>query len=283
MSIIAIIGATGGLGSGVARHLADRGIRARLILRQAAAHPAHDVAHGDLDRPETLPAAMAGIETLILITADGPRQSAQGEAAVKAAKAAGAARVVLVSAMLAGEAPPLSFGVQHARIERALRDSGLVHAILRPSFFMQSFGLFAADIKSGRLMVPVPTGRVAFVDRDDVAEAIAMCARDPGLPGPDPVYLTGVEALSFGAAARMLSAVTGKTIRHIALPLWLVRIILPHVARLDRWTAARLVEMFAALEAGLEERVTPDLARILGRPAGTFTDYLARERAVFIE
>ncbi len=284
MSEIAIIGATGGLGSSVVRQLAARGIRARLILRQpGAAHSAHDVVHGDLDRPQTLATAMAGIETLILITADGPRQAAQGEAAVAAAKAAGVARIVFVSAMLAGEAPPLSFGVQHARIERALRDSGLAHAILRPSFFMQSFGLFAADIKAGRLMVPVPTGRAAFVDRDDVAEAVAVCALAPGLPGPDPAYLTGAEALSFGTAARMLSAVTATKIRHIALPLWFVRIILPYAARLDRWTAARLVEMFAALEAGLEERVTPDLARILGRPAGTFADFLARERAAFIK
>jgi len=284
MTTVGVIGASGGLGSGVVRQLAVRGIRARLIMRRAgAADPAHDVVHGDLDLPETLPPAMAGLETLILITADSPRQAAQGEVAVAAAKAAGVARIVFVSAMLAGETPPLSFGVQHARIEQALRTSGLAHAILRPSFFMQSFGLFAADIKSQRLMIPVPTGRAAFVDRDDVAEAVAICALERGLPGLDPVYLTGTEALSFGMAAGVLSAVTRNRIRHIAPPLWLVRIILPYVAKLDRWTAARLVEMFAALEAGLEEKITPDLGRILGRAPGTLAGYLARERALFMK
>jgi uncharacterized protein YbjT (DUF2867 family) len=282
MSAIGLIGASGGLGSGVALHLAARGIRARMIIRRAgAAIPAHDCVRGDLDRPESLQAATAGIETLVLILADSPHQAVQGETAIAAAKAAGVGRIVFVSAMLAGETPPLSFGVQHARIEQALRASGLASAILRPSFFMQSFGLFAADIKGGRLMIPVPTGRAAFVDRDDVAEAVAICALEPGLPGPDPVYLTGSEALSFGTVAAMLSAVTGTRIRHVALPLWLVRIVLPYVAKLDRWTAARLVEMFAALEAGLEERITPDLGRILGRPQCTFGSFLARERALF--
>jgi uncharacterized protein YbjT (DUF2867 family) len=278
MTSVGVIGASGGLGSSIARQLAVKGIRARLILRNAAAVDAmHEIVWGDLDRPDRLPTAMAGIETLILITADSPRQAEQGRAAVAAAKAAGVARIVLVSAMLAGENPPLSFGTQHAAVEQALRSGGLAHAILRPSFFMQSLGLFAADIKRGRLMIPVPTGRAAFVDRDDVAEAVAICALEPGPPGPDPVYLTGREALSFGTVAGMLSAVTGSRIRHIALPLWLVRMILPHVAKLDRWTASRLVEMFAALEAGLEERITPDLGQILQRPPTTFADYLARE------
>jgi uncharacterized protein YbjT (DUF2867 family) len=284
MNAIGVIGASGGLGSGFARQLAAKGIRARLITRRpGAADPTHDIVQGDLDHPRRLLLAVTGIETLILITADSPRQAEQGEVAIVAAKAAGVARIVFVSAMLAGETPPLSFGVQHARIEQALVASGLAYAILRPSFFMQSFGLFAADIKGGRLMIPVPTGRAAFVDRDDVAEAVAICALEPELPGPDPVYLTGSEALGFGTAAGMLSAVTGMKIRHIALPLWLVRIILPYVAKLDRWTAARLVEMFAALEAGLEERITPDLGRILGRPPGMFAEFLARERALFIK
>jgi uncharacterized protein YbjT (DUF2867 family) len=283
MSGIGVIGASGGLGSGVARHLAARGIRARMIIRRSGvAIPAHDVVRADLDRPDTLPTAIAGINTLILILADGPRQAMQGEAAIAAAKAAGVGRIVFVSAMLAGQTPPLSFGVHHARVETALRASGLAYAILRPSFFMQSFGLFAADIKRGRLMIPVPTGRVAFVDRDDVAEAVAIRALESGPPGPDPVYLTGTETLSFGTVADMLSAVTGTRIRHMALPLWLVRIVLPYAAKLDRWTAARLVEMFAALEAGLEERITPDLGRILGRRPGTFATFLARERALFM-
>jgi NAD(P)H dehydrogenase (quinone) len=282
-SLICMFGASGGLGSSVARQMAARGIRARLILRRAAGASAsvHRVVRGDLDRPETLVGALMGVATLILITADGPKQSGQALAAVAAAKAAGVTRIVLVSAMLAGETPPLSFGVQHAGIEQALCSSGLESVILRPSFFMQSFGLFAGDIRRGRLMVPVPSGRVAFVDRDDVAEAVVACALQPGLAGPNPLILTGGTALDFPAVATLLSAATGTRVRHIALPLWLVRPILPVMAGLDRWTAARLVEMFAALEAGLESAISPDLGRLLGRAPATFEDFLAREQALF--
>ena len=280
--LIGIIGASGALGSSIAGRLATRGIRARLILRRpGASGGVHEGVLGDLDRPDTLAAALASLETLILITADGPNQAARGEAAIAAAKAAGVARIVLVSAMLAGETPPLSFGVQHARIEQAVRASGLGYIILRPSFFMQSFGLFAGDIKRGRLMVPAPTGRVAFVDREDVADAVVACALEPEPAGPNLLILTGSTALSFSTVAALISAATGTTVRHIALPLWLVGLILPHVAKLDRWTAARLVEMFKALEAGLEAEVSPDLARIIGRAPATFEDFLARDPSLF--
>ena len=248
---------------------------ARLVLRDPGKmQPSlHQRIYGNLDEPDSLSAAFEGLDVLILVTPEGPRQDRQGIAAIDAGRAAGVRRVVRLSAMLAVTSPGRHFGAQHGMIEEALARSGLDYTILRPSFFMQSFLLFLRDIARGRLIVPVPTGKVAFVDVEDVAEAAVACAAKE--IGKGPFVLTGGEALSFGEAAAALSGIGRAQVRHITPPRWVVRTLLSWSE--GRFMASNFDYLFRNLEAGLEAEPTSDLESLLGRAPASFNAFLERE------
>ncbi|WP_196217763.1 NAD(P)H-binding protein [Burkholderia cenocepacia] len=279
---IGLLGATGGLGMRVARRLMAHGHMARLIIRQPEKFPktSHAVAMGNLDQPDTLISAMSGLSTLIVITADGPRQYEQGAAAIDAALACGVRRIILVSAMLAGEPAPRSFADRHARIEKKLAETGLEYLIVRPSFFMQSFWKFT-NFRRRTIQVPVPTGRVAFVDAEDVAEAVAISADiERAIPSSGTHILTGSESFSFSEVAQLMTNSLGEKFKHVAPPLCAVKLVLPFVV--GRELSSMLTYLFDCIEAGHEANPTGDLKRLLGREPGTFRQCIQREPGGFL-
>ncbi len=71
--MILVSGATGGIGGETCRILQQRGVPFRAMCRkQEQVDSLHgrgiDAVIGDFDRPDTLPAAMRGIDTMFLIT-----------------------------------------------------------------------------------------------------------------------------------------------------------------------------------------------------------------------
>ena len=72
---ILVTGATGFVGSAVLRRVAASGIRPRALVRRGAdrrnlAGVDCEIIEGDLARPETLPAAVAGCEAVFHVAAD---------------------------------------------------------------------------------------------------------------------------------------------------------------------------------------------------------------------
>ena len=72
--MILVTGATGNVGSEAARLLAARHQPTRALVRDPARAPHGDIeiATGDFDRPDTLDAAMRGIDTVLLVTPGRP-------------------------------------------------------------------------------------------------------------------------------------------------------------------------------------------------------------------
>src|SRR5437773_7219369 len=93
--IIAVFGATGLQGGGVVRALRANGqFKVRAVTRNPDKHRdlADEVVAGDLDRPETLKAALAGAHSVFLVPnfwQPGTDEGKQALAAVRAAKEAG--------------------------------------------------------------------------------------------------------------------------------------------------------------------------------------------------
>src|ERR1700746_1531344 len=93
--LIAVFGATGQQGGAVVRALQASGqFRVRALTRNPDKHPnlAEEVVAADLDRPETLKAALEGAHGVFLVTdswLNGADEFKQGTAAVAAAKDAG--------------------------------------------------------------------------------------------------------------------------------------------------------------------------------------------------
>lgn len=275
MNKVVITGATGRLGqaaiaalvpahelTAIVRQVGDA--RLPVGVTQIAA-PLADVAG--------LTRAFEGAQQCIAILPDHPDLPTMMAAVTAAAQAAGLKRIVKISAHLASETPPRSFGIEHAHADEVLRGSGIEAVVLRPAMFMQSLSLFLADMAKGRIMVPVRSGHVALIDAADIAAAAAKAAAGDVAPGT--YMLTGPQSLSFGDVAAQLAAWSGLPLKHVAPPLWLASLLMRFDTSLDAFNRARLIDLLGALEEGREAPVFPDLERILGRRGRTLGELLA--------
>lgn len=277
---IALTGATGRLGSAVVPALLEAGASVTAIVRRTddtrLPQPVRQV-EAALTDASALETALTGADQLVAILPDVPEIPNMMAALNAAASAVGVKRVVKISAHLAGRNPPESFGIEHRVADEVLQASALEAVIYRPAMFMQSLALFFGDWAKGRLIVPVKTGSVAFIDAGDIAAA-AVRALEGGIEGGT-YTLTGPQSLTFGEVADQLSQWSGTPIKHMAPPRWLAGLIMRMDKSMDAFTRGRLLDLLKALEEGKEATVEADLQQILGRPGRTLHDRLATCRA----
>lgn len=157
--------------------------------------------------------------------------------------------------------------------ESKLRTSGLTWTILRDNMYLDPVADWAPDlVKMGRLPYPVKQGRVAYVSRDDLAQAIAASLLTDG--HDDTLYeLTGPEAVSMPELAEALSSATGH-------PIAFEQVTDEEYAELCRADGVpemiiqALTTMYHAVDQGEFERVTDHIERLTGRPPRTVPAYL---------
>lgn len=265
---------TGGTGT-TGRRLAALLRAHRVPVRVASRHPGHGAGSVVFDwaDPASYPGAVAGAESVYLVrppaTVADPLPRLRRFLATAAG--AGVRRVVLLHSAVTGPA-----GVPEAA--EAVRQAVPEWAILCPSWFMQNFTgdhpTARAIRERGEIATATGTGRVGFIDADD----IAACAR-AALLAPEPpntrYVLTGPEALGHADIAAILTEVTGRPVRHADL-----------TARqlTDRWVAAGLPEPLARTAADLDRAIasgeydytTTTVADLTGRPPRTFREHAAR-------
>ncbi|MBX3270556.1 MAG: NmrA family NAD(P)-binding protein [Sandaracinaceae bacterium] len=109
---ILVVGARGRVGSEVIRALAERGARARALVRKPGTAPAgaQEVV-GDLGDPASLAASLEGVDRAFFVTPHDPAEEALGRAFVDAALAAGVRRLVFASAYHADFSSRLGFSL----------------------------------------------------------------------------------------------------------------------------------------------------------------------------
>jgi uncharacterized protein YbjT (DUF2867 family) len=280
--MILVIGGTGRIGSRVVQQLADLGLPLRVLARRpeaALALPGGvEAAPGDLDQPDSLPAAFAGISSVFLLTTQSPRQEAQERAAIAAARAAGVAHVVKVSAGDAATAldSPTPVGRAHAAAEAALKASGLLWTILRPSAFMQVAlePLLDGARDSGRLLLPLGKARVAFINVDDIARAAVWALTHPQAAASRTLVLTGPEALGLPELARLASQAFGRPVKAVSPPMLLVRMIIGRRIT-DPFLRRHQLALLGLMRAGRLAEVSPDLALTTGQAGRSVAQWLA--------
>lgn len=281
--MILVVGGTGRIGSRVAQQLADLHLPVRVLARRpeaarALAGPTVEVAAGDLDQPDSLRTAFAGVSSVFLLTTQSPRQEAQERAAIAAARAVGVAHVVKVSAGDAATAPdsPTPVGRAHAAAEAALKASGLSWTILRPSAFMQVAlePLLEGARDSGRLLLPLGGAKVAFIDVDDIARAAVWALTHPAAAADRTLVLTGPEALGLPDLARLASQAVGRPVKAVSPPMLLVRLILGRRIA-DPFLRRHQLALLGLMRAGRLAQVSPDLALATGQAGRSVADWLA--------
>ena len=214
--LIAVTGSTGGLGSRVAQRLAKRGVRQRLVVRDAArapqlSHAEVVVARGYGDG-DGMQAALAGVDWLLLVPAgESPDRVTEHATVVRAAAAAGVQHITYFSSVCADEATSFPLALDHARTEQAIRATGLDFTFLRMNMYMDSVPfLVGAD---GVIRGPAAEGRLAPISRDDLADVAAAVLTSGG--HANAVYdVSGPEALSLHDAAAVLRETSGRSISY---------------------------------------------------------------------
>jgi len=281
-TMIAVTGATGALGRRVVDRLAGRGdVALRLVVRDAARAPrvpgaeVAAVPGGYADGPG-LTAALAGVDTLYLVSAaEAENRLQQHLTAVAAAAAAGVRRVVYTSFL--GAAPDAVFTLarQHAATEAALAATGVPTTVLRHAMYAD-FVPFFAVLEDGRAVIAAPAGdgRASFVSRDDLADVSAAVLLDdsPALDGAV-LDVTGPEALSLDDAAAVLAEVTGRPAvyrRQTVEEAWATRRPSGHAD----WEVEGWVTSYRAIAAGEMARVTDVVPTLTGHPARTVAEHL---------
>ena len=276
--MIAVLGATGRVGRHVAGGLAAAGVPACALVRDPGAVDLPlPAVRADLRRPDTLPAALRGVERLLLLTPHVPEQDLLEAAAVDAAVAAGVRRIVKVSGGPAtlGRNGTTATATAHWRTEQFIDRLGLEFAFLRPSFFMQNLLETAAPAVSGTGVLTAPFGDapIAMVDARDIA-ACAVAALLDDRPTHQAWHLTGPRPVTFPAIAAHLG------VRHAKVPL---RVTAAALRRRGLPAAGidHSVRMAAYLAAGADGAVTDHVRRLTGAPPRPIEAFLDEHRDAF--
>jgi uncharacterized protein YbjT (DUF2867 family) len=271
--MILVLGATGTVGSEVVRQLLESGEQPRVFVRDPATArellgPGVDYVAGDLDRPDTLPVALAGVDRVFLLTRQTSRQPDQEHAVVDAAVAAGVRHLVKLSVFRADDRSELQIARQHAAMERYAKRSGIPCTFVRPVFFMQNL---AGQALNGAIHSAAGDGRVAMVDARDVASVVAHALTSSGHEG-ETYMLTGPQALTFDEAAETLSARFGRHIPHVRVSPDAVRDAMSR-AGVEAWFAEDMARLHTMLAAGYEDVVSDDVAAVTGTAPRTLAEF----------
>jgi uncharacterized protein YbjT (DUF2867 family) len=273
--LIGITGATGQVGGRTARHLAARGARQRLIVRDPGRAPAIDGAEvrqaSSYGAGEEMRRALEGVTTLFLIpAAESLDRLDQHQAAIDAAVAAGVERLVYLS-FIGAATSAFTLGREHGETERMVHATGVPFTFLRMNLYMDFIPAMAGA--DGAIRGPAGHGRLAAVLRDDIARAAAVVLTEPGHEGAG-YDLTGPEAFTLAEAAAEMSRATGKRVVFEDETL--------EEARASRavfgaaeWQVEAWISSYVAIARGELERVSGDVEKLTGRPPTALRDYLS--------
>ncbi|MEU4559415.1 NAD(P)H-binding protein [Actinoplanes sp. NPDC023936] len=263
-----VTGATGNVGRHTVAALAQDGHRVRAMTRKLGGVdlPGADMVQGDLTDPASLAPALAGVETVQLITFAGeePLSERTSAAVVRQLLTAGVRRVTVPNG---GGDSPLQTAVQHSALE---------WTVLLPVEFMSGALDWAASIRDdGVVRAGFVERRSAMVHDADIGAVGAAVLARGGYPGQE-LPITGPEVLTPPDMVRIIGEAIGREVRLVPLT--------EEQAR-EQWRAEgfpdEVIEFFVWAQGNTPEigyTVAPTVEKVTGRPARTFAQW-ARENA----
>jgi uncharacterized protein YbjT (DUF2867 family) len=276
--LIAVTGATGGLGGRVARRLAERGVEQRLVVRDPARAPqlagAEVVGGGSYADRAGMTAALRGADTLYLVSAaEDADRVALHTAAIDAAVDAGISRIVYASFLAAAADSTFTFARDHYATEQHIRATGVDHTFLRNSLYLDFAPLLAGP--DGVIRGPADDGRVAWIARDDSADAAVTVLTADGAHDGRTYDLTGPESHTMAWTAEQLSRAAGREV--IFVDETMEEAFASRAgADAQPYEIEGWVTSYAAIGTGELDIVSDDVERLTGHRAMTLPEFLER-------
>lgn len=245
--------------SGKAADLAELGVQVR---------------EADYSRPQTLGAALADVDRLLLISSsEAGQRVVQHTNVIEAAVTAGVSRIVYTSMLDADESTnPLA--QEHRDTEHALLVAGLPFTVLRNGWYTENYtAQLGTVLEHGAVVGSARDGRIASAARRDYAAAAAAVLAGEG--HENTAYeLSGDVAWSLPEYAAEVARQTGREVVYNDLPLADYRALL---------TGSGMPTDFAEIFADVDDAIargrlaltTGDLARLVGRPTTPLAETVA--------
>lgn len=292
--MILVTGATGFVGRRVANLLRAEGHQVRCLVRDPGRagelqRLGCELSVGSVEDATAVRAAAEGCDVVVHLVSiiagqpgDFERVMVGGtRAVVDAASAAGARRFVLMSALGTSEASKELVPYFHAKwtMERMVRDSGLEHVILRPSFvFGPGGGAIAQFSRIVRYAPAIPVvgsgaRRIQPVDVDDVARCVAAAVHVPGAANRT-FELGGPDIVTWNELWQRLAAAMGKRRPLVHLPVSLVRVQAALLEHLPHPPVTR--DQLTMLEAGDNICDPSEAVRVFGLTLTPLDEQLRR-------
>lgn len=272
--MILITGASGNVGREVLKQIAATGAKVRAAFQsvgKAAVAPSGvDLVTMDYNQPQTVQAALKGVDRVFLVGPPTLNLAALERKVIDELKQAGTRQVVKLSAMGGRGA---IFPRQHADSEDYIKSSGLSYTFLRPNGFMQNFINYnAPTITTQNAFYGVQgEGKVSHIDVRDIGAAAVKVLTEDGHEGKA-YTLTGPEALSNAEVAEILSDDTGREIKYVDLPAEQFKQALVG-AGLPEWSADALIDLQRFYREGGASAVTGDVELLLARKPTSFEQF----------
>jgi NAD(P)H dehydrogenase (quinone) len=273
--MIVVSAATGQLGRLVVQHLLERVAATEVAVAVRDTDSAADLAalgvtvrHGDYGEPDTLRAAFDGADRLLFISGPlGEGRAAQQRDVVAAARDAGVANIAYTSGLGADFVEDGVLGEHHAT-EQAILDSGLPHTLLRHPIYSDFFigpGLKAA-VEARELTSSTGTWGLNTASRADLAEAAAVVLTGEGHAGR--AYDFTGSLWTYPQLADALTRTSGRTVIYREVT--------------DDDGIVGMLGLGPIIRSGGFQVQTPDLQRVLGRPATSLEEAVEAALAVRI-
>jgi uncharacterized protein YbjT (DUF2867 family) len=219
--MLLITAARGNIGRELVRLLHEAGHKVRAMSREPAKArfgAGVEVVTGDFTRPDTLPAALAGVDKAFFATEASPELARLGGHFVDAAKAAGVHHVVAVSSGTIAMQPPVAIGRWHLELEERLKSSGLACTFLRPGNFASNTLRWAHTIRTqGAVYAPHGSGTSTPIDPRDIAAVAFHVLTRSGHEGKT-YTLTGPDPLTPQEQVERIAKAIGKPLRFVEVP-----------------------------------------------------------------
>lgn len=225
-----------------------------------------DVRKGDFDAPESLDAAFAGIDRLLIISADGDNDTRirQHANAVAAAQRAGVKFIAYTSVTNAQESDNI-VAPTHKATEQVILDTGIPYSFLRNNWYLENEASSIQGVIAGAPWVTsAGDGKVGWALQQDYAAAAAAVLSGEG--HENTTYELSGTPLSQEQLVSVLGEVLGKEVAVQQVDDSTYEEIMKQAGVPD-FVTPMLVGIQQSIRSGSLDLESNDFEKVLGRPA----------------
>lgn len=227
MTRIAVTGASGKLGGATIEFLLERKVTPGNIIAVvrdptrvvALAERGVEIRRGDYTDPQSLENAFREIDRLAFVSTSalGEERMLHHGNVVRAARAANVGHIFYTSVIKPAAVARFAASPGHFQTEALIRDTGIPYTFFRNNLYLDLVPFMFGDaVTTGNLVHNAGDGRIGFVARRDIAEALAA-ALAAGDHRKRSYAITAITPYGLGDVARALGKANGKTIVYTPL------------------------------------------------------------------